>query len=231
MKPVIGIPLGFDDRERWKPGRRYLYLDERYSRAVERCGGVPMLLPMQDDVAALAARIDALLVPGGDDFVPEVPYPPDVSFDPVPPAQAAFDDALLGAALGRDLPVLGICYGAQLLALHHAGRLHYHLPLDVPKSAPHALPEPDGRHSISAEPGALLARLIDAEAASVNSQHHQAIAEPGNGLRVCARAEDGVIEAVESTERDFVLGVQWHPERLPGAAGEALIAALVAACH
>lgn len=229
MKPVIGIPLGLDDRERWKPGRRYLYLDASYSAAVERAGGVPILLPIQGEPDALVDRIDGLLLPGGDDFLPDTPYPQPVAFDAAAPDQVAFDRALLAASLGRGMPVLGICYGAQLLALHHAGRLHHHLPLDLPGAQPHQLPERDGRHVVRAEPGSRLADAIGGETASVNSLHHQAIAEPGRGLGVSARTDDGVIEAVEATDGSFTMGVQWHPERLGGAAGDGLIAALVSA--
>ncbi|HEM46533.1 MAG TPA: hypothetical protein ENO23_05745, partial [Alphaproteobacteria bacterium] len=135
MAPVIGIPLGLDDRERWKPGRRYLYLDHRYVRAVEHAGGTPILLPLSGDPAALVARIDALLLPGGDDFLPELAYDEPVAFDPAPDEQVAFDRALLEGARARGLPVLGICYGAQLIALVHGGTLHHHLPLDRPGCA------------------------------------------------------------------------------------------------
>jgi putative glutamine amidotransferase len=229
MKPVIGIPLGLDDRERWKPGRRYAYIDVSYAESVERAGGTPILLPVQADVDALAGRIDGLLLPGGDDFLPEVPYAEPVDFDPAPAAQLAFDRGLLVAVLARSRPVLGICYGAQLLALHHAGRLHHHLPLDVPDSRPHRLPELDGRHAVTAEPGTRLSELLGRDPVEVNSLHHQAIAEPGPGLRVSGRADDGVIEAVEASDGAFALGVQWHPERLPGPAGDGLIEALVRA--
>lgn len=227
--PVIGIPLGLDDRERWKPGRRYLYLDHSYVRAVERAGGTPILLPLSADPAALVARIDGLLLPGGDDFLPDVPYEERVAFDPAPDEQVAFDRALLVAARARGLPVLGVCYGAQLIALHHGGTLHHHLPLDRPGCAEHRLPERDGRHPVRAEAGTRLAALVGDGEIVVNSLHHQAIADPGRGLRVGARAPDGVIEAVEGTDDAFLLGVQWHPERLEGPAGLGLIAALVAA--
>lgn len=229
MAPTIGIPLCLDDRERIRRGRRYLYLDEKYPRAVERAGGLPCLLPMQRDVDALVARIDALLIPGGDDFLPDTPYAEAVEFDPASREQIDFDRALLAAALDRGLPILGICYGAQLIALHHAGRLHHHLPLDLPDSDPHRLPEEGGRHPILVEPGTRLATLLGAAPIDVNSLHHQAIAEAGRGLRVGARAPDGVVEAIESSDASFVVGVQWHPERLDGPAGDGLIRAFVRA--
>ncbi|MDG2051396.1 MAG: gamma-glutamyl-gamma-aminobutyrate hydrolase family protein [Myxococcota bacterium] len=227
---MIGIPLSLDDRERWRAGRRYLYLDELYPQAVEQAGGLPALIPLHGDPTAWADRIDALLIPGGDDFLPSTPYPKSVSFTPTPESQLRFDRALLKAALRRKLPVLGVCYGAQLLALHHSGQLHHHIPTDLPGASTHQLPEAEGRHALQIEPRSRLSEVVGTLTTSVNSLHHQAIADPGPGMRVSARAPDGVIEAIESVDHRFVLGVQWHPERLPGVvAGQGLIEALVSA--
>ncbi len=226
----IGLTQCLDADERWRAGRAYLYGDILYVRAIERAGAVPIILPMQSDVEALIAQVDALVIPGGDDFLPEQPYPPEVRFDPAPPEQVDFDTRLLAAALAAGRPVLGICYGAQLLARLHGGRLHHHIPHDLPAASPHSLPEIDGRHACTASPGTRLASLIGEAPTPVNSMHHQAIDLPGAGLRVCATAPDGVIEAVEAQADRFVLGVQWHPERLEGPAGHGLFDALAAAC-
>ena len=226
-RPVIGITLCLDAHGRWRPGRRYVYLDEAYSQAIERAGGLPLQLPIQTDAETLAERIDGLLLPGGDDFPPQRSYPKNIRFDLAPPEQIAFDAKLLAAALARELPVLGICYGAQLLALHHGGRLHAHLPLDRPESQAHRLPESDGRHAIEVEPESRLASIVGNEPEPVNSLHHQAIAETGKDLRVSARSPDGVIEAVEASGARFALGVQWHPEKLGDKASEALFRTLV----
>ena len=230
MPFVIGISTCLDDRGRWRSGCDYLYLDQRYSEAVVEAGGAPVLLPVGCDPSAAAAVIDGLLLPGGDDFEPATPYPSDVHFDPVAPDQLAFDRALLAACRTRSLPVLGICYGAQLMALEDGGKLHHHLPADMPGAQSHQLPEPGGRHPVEADPGSRLASLLGCEALEVNSLHHQGIAAPGEGLRVCARAPDGVIEAIEAPGPRFEIGVQWHPERLDGGAGGALFRGLIAAC-
>ena len=231
MLPLIGIPLSLDDRERWRPGRRYLYLDELYPRAVEQAGGMPLLLSGHGDPNEWADRIDALLIPGGDDFLPASPYPESVSFTPTPQAQLRFDRALLTASLEHNRPVLGICYGAQLLALHHSGALHHHIPSDLPDATDHQLPEGQGRHPVQIEPESLLKSIVETGTTSVNSLHQQAIADPGRGMKVSARAPDGVVEAIEALDRPFVLGVQWHPERLSGAGGQGLIQALVSAAR
>jgi putative glutamine amidotransferase len=233
MPFVIGIATSLDHRERWRPGREYLYLDRRYSQAIAEAGALPLLLPISDDPRGAIEVIDALVLPGGDDFEPpeaSPPYPGDVVFDPTAPAQLAFDRALLAAARSRGLPILGICYGAQLMALESGGRLHHHLPLDLPEAGPHQLPEPGGRHRVRIERDTRLASLLGNEKVEVNSLHHQCIAEPGKGMCVSARAEDGVIEAIEAEQDRFEVGVQWHPEKLTDSVGARLFEGLVEAC-
>ena len=229
MRPWIGIALGHDNQGRWRPGRDYLYGDLAYVRAVEAAGGVPVVLPLQHDPNILIERIDALLIPGGDDFPPPPGlYPESVSFDLAPETQRDFDAALLAAALVRNLPVLGICYGAQLLALHHGGSLHHHLPTDRPDGDAHNLSDEEaGRHPIEIVPGTRLSRILGGHADPVNSLHHQAVAEPGAGMRVAARARDGVVEAIEPEASGFCLGVQWHPEKLRNSDSQALFTAFV----
>ena len=230
MRPLIGIPPCLDVRGRWHPERDTQYLDAAYARAVAQAGGVAVLLPAQDDAAGLAGRIDGLLVPGGGDFAPPQPYPASVAFDPVAPAQLDFDTRLLRAALARGLPLLGICYGMQLLALERGGSLLYDIPSDAPQAGPHQLPGAGDRHGLLVEPGSRLAALLGDAPATVNSRHHQAVREPGAGLRVAARAPDGLIEAIEGGD-GFCIGVQWHPEGLDGAHRERLFGAFVEACR
>jgi len=229
---MIGIPPCVDARERWRPGRVYVYTDHAYARAIDAAGGLPVMLPMQSEPEALVERLDGLLLPGGDDFPPDRTYPDDVEFDLAPEEQVAFDRGLLDAALARALPVLGICYGMQLIALASGGALHHHLPIDEPDASPHQLPERDGRHAITLEPGSVLARCLDEGGGqcSVNSLHHQAVARLGDGLAVTARSKDGVIEGIEA-EEGFVVGVQWHPEKLAGDGSARLFSGFVDACR
>jgi putative glutamine amidotransferase len=228
VTPTVGLPLCLDELGRWKRGRTYHYVDSAYARAVERAGGTPVYLPLSADPAALAARIDALLLPGGDDLAPPRRYPEQVHFELVPAAQLAFDRALLGAALARGIPVLGICYGMQLLALELGGELYYDLATDVAGAAAHQLGA--GRHRVRLVRDSKLAEIVGGEELQVSSRHHQAVRATGPDLCVSARSDDGVIEAVERAD-GFCVGVQWHPESHGDAESEALFRAFVAAAQ
>ena len=229
MGPRIGIPPSLvSDGARARHSVSAAYAD-----AVAEAGGVPLYLPPAASAAAALAAVDALLLPGGGDFLPAGEPPAGVAFDVVAPERLAWDRALIAAARAAARPVLGVCYGMQLLALESGGALVHHLPLERPAAGEHQLSDPAARHAVAIEPATRLARIFGVTALDVNSRHHQAVSLPGRGLRVCARAADGVIEALEADADDapFVVGVQWHPEDLGAPHRRALFGALVAAAR
>jgi len=228
--PRVGIALTLDAQLR--AGRRTWFADAAYAAAVEAAGGAAQHVAAGEDADAALAPLDALVIPGGDDFLPPAPYPPSVAFRAAPPEQIARDLALVRAALARELPLLGICYGMQLLALAGGGTLVYDIAHELGAVPPHRLPA-DARHALALAPGSRLAQIFGgALEIAVNSRHHQGVASPGAKLRASAHAEGGVIEAIESPPgTPFVLGVQWHPEDMDGEHAARVYGALIAAAR
>lgn len=237
-RPRIGIPLCLDDRGRWRQGHTYHYIDGAYSGAIERAGGLVEYLPIQaatDAIDQLVAGIDGLLLPGGDDLAPEPgdPLLPSDLLDLAPERQVRFDRELAEGAIARGIPVLGICYGMQLLARLRGGCLEAHLPSQRPELPPHKFKDPAERHPLRLAAGSRLAGLLGIEATRVNSLHHQAIRELGAAHRAVAWSPDGLIEAFEARgpEMPFEIGVQWHPEKLGDRESERLFAGFIDACR
>lgn len=196
-----------------------LCLNWSYADAVLRAGGRPVLLAPVDDQGLVAEQLDGLdglLLTGGRDYDPafygQEPHP---KTRLLPPRRVAYDLALATAALGRGMPTLGVCGGAQLVNIALGGTLIQHIPSQVPGAVRHAR-APGGRtlHTVNVEADSRLAGIVGPGELETNSSHHQAIDEAAAGLRIVARASDGVVEAAEGTGEPFLLAVQWHPERL-----------------
>jgi putative glutamine amidotransferase len=158
-----------------------------------------------------------LLLSGGDDVAPELygqePHP---KLEVVDRARDEFELALARAAVARGMPVLGICRGAQVMGVALGGELIQDIPSQVGGAQTHrsASKQAPARHEVRIAEGSLLSRIVGARSMVVNSYHHQGAARFGNGLRPVAWSSDGVVEAVELVGHAFVLGVQWHPERM-----------------
>jgi putative glutamine amidotransferase len=184
-----------------------------YVEAVERAGGRPLLVPPSEEaVDETLGALDGLLFSGGSDLDPELydQQPHSETFG-VHPERDRAELALLEAALARDMPVLAVCRGSQVLNVARGGDLVQHLPDVVGDEKHKHTPGAFSDHDVSVEDGTLLAALLG-DRAPVKSHHHQGIGRVGEGLRVSAHAEDGTVEAVEDPSRRFALGVLWHPE-------------------
>jgi putative glutamine amidotransferase len=202
-----------------EPPNPEMALGMTYVRAVEAAGGIPVVVPPLGDRDArrLLARLDGLVLSGGPDLAPRgYGAEPHVELGPTEPHLDRFEYAMAREAARLELPTLGICRGAQTLNVARGGTLHQHLPDVVGDTVAHRQIE-DGRvatHSVAVAPGSTLAAVLGTTQLNVNSFHHQAVDRLGAGLRACAWAPDGTIEAIEDPEQPFLLAVQWHAETL-----------------
>ena len=219
MRPLIGIPCRPLIRaETGKP----IYANNRaYVHAVESAGGLPVLIPMIKDLnilTALLSRLDGILLSGGIDVHPshygEEVHPltqeVDIELD-------EFEITLASWAIQQDIPVLGVCRGMQLINVVLGGTLYQDIDNQYPDSIAHSqrhLPITHLAHHIIVEPGSRMEKILGAGEVWVNSHHHQAIKDPGKGVRITGRAPDGVPELLEVPDCRFVMAVQSHPEEI-----------------
>ena len=212
-RPIIGITT-YVTPARWGSwDEEAALVPAAYVEAIERAGGRPLLIPpSRDGVDETLDAVDALLFSGGSDLDPELydQEPHDETIGVVPERDRA-ELALLSAALERDMPVLAVCRGSQVLNVARGGDLVQHLPDVVGDEKHKHTPGTFADHDVKLEPGTRLATLLG-DRAPVKSHHHQGFGRLGDGLRVSAYAEDGTIEAVEDPSRRFAVGVLWHPE-------------------
>jgi putative glutamine amidotransferase len=221
VRPIIGITCDVDlgtGRDARAPGRPTHLLYDAYVQAVAASGGVPILLPSGQDNAngvASAEILQGLLISGNPADVDPALYgeEPHPRLGPVNPGRTDSEIEMIRLALARGLPILGICGGAQVLNVALGGSLYQDIPSQLSKAHKHA-GLPDRGHIVDIVPTTHMAAIVSSQDVRVNSLHHQAVKVPGEGLVVSATARDGVIEAIELPRRSFVIGVQWHPERL-----------------
>lgn len=206
--PVIGISLSLDRGRRIRAGADYYYVRRAYAEAVLEAGGVPILLTLDTPPRAAVELCDGFVVTGGDDlprsFSAVASLPSETAEDA---ERIRWDRALFERIALVDKPVLGVCYGMQLMNLHHGGTLYQELRLERQGSLDHGGLGETTHHELVVEGGRLLQGF--AKRVRVNSRHRQAVDEVAPGFRVTARASDGVVEAIE---REQWFGVEWHPE-------------------
>jgi putative glutamine amidotransferase len=232
-QPVIGLTLDHEPPGGWSKYPWYA-IRENYCNAVRHAGGLPILLPHDPEAAAdYADRIDGLIITGGGFDVDPALFGAATRHPTVETKdrRTAFELAAARVALGRDMPVLGICGGQQLLNVALGGTLIQHIPDEVPGALPHRQPNPrdEPGHDVRVIAGTLLHRIAGTEHLAVNSAHHQAVKAAGPGVVIDAVAGDGVVEGIEDPRRRFCLGVQWHPEFEIGEADRRIFRAFVEA--
>ncbi len=236
QRPVIGLTLDAEEPGGYSKLPWYA-LRKNYFAALAEAGALPVALPHHAELAGeYLDRVDGLLVTGGAFYVNPALYGggPAHSTVTLKSGRTDFELAATREALKRDMPVLGICGGQQLLAVAFGGTLIQHIPDSVEGALQHEQPNPrtEPGHEVSVAPCTLLARVVGGRTRmAVNSAHHQAVDRPGEGAVVNAVAPDGVVEGVEHPGYRFALGVQWHPEYAVDPADPLIFRAFVSACR
>jgi putative glutamine amidotransferase len=212
-RPVIGICSAIESAS-WAAWEVEVNLSPRtYSLAVQRAGGLALILPPDDVVAEspdeLLDMLDGLILAGGSDIDPASygakPHPETRN---TRPERDRFELALGTRALECDMPVLGICRGMEMLNVIQGGTIDQHLGLELHRHTPGAFAD----HGVRLESGSLAARVVGDERTEVKSAHHQGLGELGEGVLATGFADDGIVETIELPERTFAVGVLWHPE-------------------
>jgi len=213
-RPLIGITTYAEPGVQWGAWNvDAALLPIEYVDVVERAGGRPLLVPPSDDaIDETLDALDGIIFSGGSDLDPSTyGQEPHEATGGIVEERDRAELALLQAALARDMPVLAVCRGSQVLNVALGGDLVQHLPDVVGDEKHKELPGEFAEHGVALDPETKLGGLLG-EHAPVKSHHHQGFGRLGDGLREAARADDGTIEALEDPSRRFTLGVLWHPE-------------------
>lgn len=213
VKPRIGITMDY------VTGKPHYMLPWTYAEAVEKAGGLPLMLPYRSDLSQVPHYLDGLdgvVLSGGDDLDPSLfGEERHAMAKAIDPDRQTFEFALLAEIEKRATPVLGICLGSQLMNVYRGGSLYQFLP-DLHREHPiehRRLNDWATRHGVTVDTQSNLAHLLGTTRLECNTSHKQSVRTAGRGLRVVATAPDGVIEATEDPSFPFYIGVQWHPER------------------
>lgn len=242
MKPLIGVTMNLEK----DPSKKINTLDLDYGAAVVQAGGIPVpILGIDQAIPDLVKRLDGFLFTGGDDI-----HPRHYKQKPLAGAKLRLEDddrvqfelKLFKAAAASKKPILAICYGAQLANVALGGTLYQDITLEVPKALKHGAAKAGEKvfHTVSVFEGTKMCHILgqgDCRIAGdcsikVRSAHHQSVKNPGRGLRLSAVSQDGVFEAMEGRGKQFLIVVQWHPEKnLSHCGTQKLLSAFIAAAR
>lgn len=221
-KPVIGITARVEKDQMYT-------LDPVYGRAILQSGGLPLIVPIVDeeDIPALCERLDGLIVTGGGDINPTLyGEEPHLKLGAVYPGSDQYEKELILAFLKLDKPFIGMCRGLQMLNISLGGTNYQDLESQFEgtlyQHKQMAL-RTHRTHSVQLEEGSQLLDIMKEKSFHVNSFHHQGVKDVSSKLKVAARAADGLVEALESDDHQFVMGIQWHPEEFAAQGDEASI--------
>ena len=215
-KPVIGLTSSYEKNET----ADRIFLNHSYLDVIRHFGGIPLVLPVEgteEELETLINLCDGVVLTGGADAAPAL-YGEEILNDTVSvtPERDQGEIKICELAVKRNLPLLGICRGIQMMNIYFGGTLYQDIPSQITTDVKHRMDPPyhRGSHNCILDKHSPLYALTGEEIISVNSHHHQSIKAVAPGFLVMGTCEDGVIEAIYNPDKPFVWGVQWHPERI-----------------
>lgn len=215
MKPIIGITLDWEEKGTFSK-RPYYALRESYFNIIYKAGGLPVAIPyIHNAIDEYLNNISGLIIPGGDFALKKEWYVNPDEEKPYPPSKRLeFDIAIATRALNRNMPILGICAGMQVMGCISGAKMTPNVQKYLNTEISHRdhRPADEFAHNVKVEKNSLLYKITGKDSFAVNTAHSEAIVETPDNVLVSGMADDGVIETIELKDKEFAIGLQWHPE-------------------